>query len=439
MDRARMTAVIAAMAVSAVGLAGAAAAAVSAAPPAPGGEGAADPAVAYLMSKYSLAESEAKRRIDRQERVEQLVSAVQGSAPDVFSGLSVSHAADGRVVVRATREDGRLREAARRFGLDEDVSFETVARTEAALSAVFDDVAAGAGSVQEDENPLAVSVSVARNAVAVHRAPGRDFTAAQATWFERVQARHGEAVFLGADREPVQARGCSWPSCDPPLRGGIWINPANTNSGGTCTSGFYVASKTDSKPFMLTAAHCGGIGSSWYAKQPRYGTWHAIGPIHNRYWNSNGDAAIVRIDNPAGWSPQGIFVQLASSTAYGSTTVNSGVSVYAVGNVYGGLVVCETGATYGTSCGEVLDVNTAITYSGVYTGGVFSMDKATCWGDSGGPVFSGNTGYGIIVAGPDNFTRTAPSGHTADCGYMSYGHHLSNATANLNVYAVRGP
>lgn len=41
--------------------------------------------------------------------------------------------------------------------------------------------------------------------------------------------------------------------CDPPLRGSVWIQ--NNSTGGVCSAGFNTRSKSDNKPYVLTAGH----------------------------------------------------------------------------------------------------------------------------------------------------------------------------------------
>jgi len=114
---------------------------------------------------------------------------------------------------------------------------------------------------------------------------------------------------------PLQAQfanDCPLFYCDPPLRGSEWI--ASYDSAGTgvsqCTAGFTATSRTDGKPYLLTAGHC---FRSW---RPALGRWltarewvtslsgsteRSIGFAHNSYNAIYGDAGISSVANDAYW------------------------------------------------------------------------------------------------------------------------------------------
>jgi hypothetical protein len=120
--------------------------------------------------------------------------------------------------------------------------------------------------------------------------------------------------------------------CSPPLRGGVQMHSPSAG----CTLGFNARSRTDGAWYALTAGHCGG--GTWVT-QFADGSTHTIGPWHNGTFSSSGDAQIIRISNPAGWTPRPWVLVEASA----DTTRNESYTISAVGTSSIGMRICKTG------------------------------------------------------------------------------------------------
>jgi V8-like Glu-specific endopeptidase len=203
--------------------------------------------------------------------------------------------------------------------------------------------------------------------------------------------------------------------CDRPLRGGVQIQIGNPPlagpEGGTCTAGFVVKSKTDSKRYILTAGHCLEYRDAANVLRNKTGTWgtafvdnsfHAIGPRQNHVNNGQIDAGIIRVLDPAYWqvSPGDtrVLVQLSGGTR--PTASNQYYDITSLGsNTSSGIpsdgFLCYTGTTTDTQCfmysGQVAGTNFVRGQTPTAAG-----DYDMCQGDSGGPVYAYNKGYGIL-------------------------------------------
>lgn len=398
-----------------------------------------DPAAAQLAQDYGLSYTEAIRRVERQTRVAALAADLTAALPDKFGGLWTDQANGGGVVVYTTAPDRRFAQSARNAGLDSDVSFRSATHARSLLTAAYEYIAARLEAAQSPDAPLGVSDDQGRNVVSLDSAPGKALTPVQQSLYDDARNRFGDAVVRSEVPVAQAGAGCAWPSCDAPLRGGLWINPT-TSSGNLqyCTSGFNVVSRSDGKAYLLTAGHCMNDGLTWYEKQLD-GIWHTIGSRQNSYFSSTGDAAIVAVANPAGWSPQGIVYVRASGGAY-PTTENPSYSVKYLGSANTGDYVCHTGATIGTRCGQVQIPLASWTYDSVTVGNLAKVGYTSCAGDSGGPSYRANTAYGIMVAlSSDAGTVLGPNGYYQTCGFTSWYSLISPALNNLNVGLLAGP
>lgn len=217
---------------------------------------------------------------------------------------------------------------------------------------------------------------------------------------------------------------CSGNNCDPPLRGGVRISSPKSG----CTLGYIVRSNVDDKLFALTAGHCvqdAGIGTNWSGYFANGGT-HTIGGGHNYALGGPSDSGIIAINNPApapqGWGPRAQILVLSSSW----TTYDQSYAVSGTGGSMMSMLVCKTGAYYGTDCGTVTGLNATDTLG--YTG-LGEANYRGGHGDSGGPIYAGHRAYGIHHSHwPPN---TAVS---TDSYYVG----ITKATADLRVRVAIG-
>lgn len=161
------------------------------------------------------------------------------------------------------------------------------------------------------------------------------------------------------------------------LLGGQKITAAN---GGYCTVGFN-AQDANGNPAVLTAGHCTKAG------RPGWSSAGALLGDITDFNYPNGDWSAIT--PAAGWALQSA-VQTASGvqqiTAWSTPRLNESI--------------CKVGATSGTTCGKVTALNVTVNYG---DGPVYGLTQTSVFaqeGDSGGSVYDGSTGVGLISGGP---------------------------------------
>ncbi|HEY3505796.1 MAG TPA: S1 family peptidase, partial [Actinocatenispora sp.] len=148
-----------------------------------------------------------------------------------------------------------------------------------------------------------------------------------------------------------------------------------------CSAGFMV--RHGGTYGLLTAGHCTTGRPRW----SRGG--HALGPSTRSTFPGN-DIGLVRIDDPGYWRPGPAVVYHGGTRA-----------IDAAGTVPVGATVCKTGRTSGTSCGTVTAVDVTIRYAEGRVHGLYQTTACTESGDSGGPLYAGRTGLGLVSGGDD--------------------------------------
>ncbi|MGH3392271.1 MAG: S1 family peptidase [Actinomadura sp.] len=154
--------------------------------------------------------------------------------------------------------------------------------------------------------------------------------------------------------------------------------------GARCSLGFNVVS--GSTFFFLTAGHCTNIASTWSA--------------------SSGGAAIgTRAGTSFPGNDYGI-VRYTSSIAHpGSVFLWNGTrDITGAANAVVGQSVQRSGSTTGLHSGSVNAVNATVTYPEGTVTGLIRTNVCAEPGDSGGPLFAGNTALGITSGGSGNCT-----------------------------------
>ncbi len=171
-----------------------------------------------------------------------------------------------------------------------------------------------------------------------------------------------------------------------PVTGGALI----ISEAETCTVGFGVVERRTGQRRLLTAGHCGAVGSPWYNGDGEY-----IGNAVARH--PAADALVVAADG-------------SGKVWHGAVTENlDGVDEVAR-RVSGsrspvvGQYVCASGAVSGTHCGlKVTKVGVVLTIGGVKVPHQVEAEQtareaAAGNGDSGGPVYSGRGKSGRVTA-----------------------------------------
>lgn len=175
---------------------------------------------------------------------------------------------------------------------------------------------------------------------------------------------------------------------------------------GRCSLGFNVRDATGAR-FFLTAGHCGNIAARWTLRD---GT-----PLGTRVSSSfpRNDFALIRYTNTAIAKPGAV-------TLFGGGPQRD---ITASGNAVVGRLVARSGSTTGVHTGVVTALNATVNYpEGTVTGLVRTTVCAEP-GDSGGPLFAGNTALGLT------------SGGSGDCraGGVTFFQPVVEALRDLNV------
>jgi len=146
-----------------------------------------------------------------------------------------------------------------------------------------------------------------------------------------------------------------------------------------CSLGFNV--RSGSTYFFLTAGHCGNIASTWY---------------------SNSSHTSV-LGNTAGSSFPGndyAIVQYTSSASHPGTV--GGQDITSSGTPSVGQTVTRRGSTTGVHSGRVTALNATVNYAEGRVTGLIRTTVCAEGGDSGGPLYSGTTAYGLTSGGSGN-------------------------------------
>jgi streptogrisin C len=227
---------------------------------------------------------------------------------------------------------------------------------------------------------------------------------------------------LAPSQFDVSPAACSFPYCGRPLRGGVEIQTSPGESPSACTAGFKAIGNSFGNRFIMTAGHCGEVGSNWRSFD-QGGANHYIGAVEAKVLGSGGDGAVIKANGS--WWDEGAW---PSELAMWEVNLDS--PIYASAFSVPGELVCHEGQTSGTSCGYVGKTNVKVTYSSgvsVYhlseVGGVCGYE-----GDSGGPVFNTNTAHGIFDA----------VSKLNSCGTTAYFSEVENLAPSFGVHIATG-
>jgi hypothetical protein len=197
-----------------------------------------------------------------------------------------------------------------------------------------------------------------------------------------------------------------------------------------CSAGFVGRTATSGSYVVVTAGHCAlgaGAGRSWTAYVPAARVWRDIGVASGAAFGTGGDSSAVAVGDPAGWAPAPAVVAARSALSPGAALSQS-YRVQAAQHPVVGAVLCTSGASSGTSCGEVTGAGVTVAYSNA-SGSTTLVDGLAridlrgrglmCAGDSGGPVYANALGFGLVSGGSLDSSRTIDNGiyrATVPCG-----------------------
>lgn len=195
-------------------------------------------------------------------------------------------------------------------------------------------------------------------------------------------------------------------SCDRPPRAGIFIEPAGMENPNTsCTGGFKAIGNTYGNRFVLTAGHCYKDSADWRAWDGTELANHYLGHIEAGAFPGD-DYAAIRVNGFGDWweeAPGG----WPSTVVYWGGSQN--IPIQYESSSYIGESACMSGWASKSSCGTVTKIDFTNTYSdGSTVNHLTELSGSTLkagHGDSGGPVWTGNTALGLVSGGPENSTR----------------------------------
>jgi streptogrisin C len=176
---------------------------------------------------------------------------------------------------------------------------------------------------------------------------------------------------------------CSRNRCmEESMRGGLaWFSAR-----GACTTGFNATRNGDEG--FISAGHCASSKSKAYVGQPPSGAFY--GRVLKSTQKSNADVLFVKRDSSYPDGSGGIYVSRADP--HHAITASEPSDGYSVGDT-----TCFSGVASGYECGKIADAS--FTDTKLHLRDVVLTDKGACatFGDSGAPVFDGNsTAQGIL-------------------------------------------
>ena len=146
-----------------------------------------------------------------------------------------------------------------------------------------------------------------------------------------------------------------------------------------CSLGFNV--RSGSTYYFLTAGHCGNLGATWYSNSSHTSV---IGTRTGTSFPGN-DYAIIRYTT-SGTPPGTVGGQ--DITTSGTPSVNQ--------------TVTRRGSTTGVHSGRVTALNATVNYAEGTVRGLIRTTVCAEPGDSGGPLYSSTTAYGLTSGGSGN-------------------------------------
>jgi streptogrisin D len=150
-----------------------------------------------------------------------------------------------------------------------------------------------------------------------------------------------------------------------------------------CSLGFNV--RSGSTYYFLTAGHCGNLASTWYSNSSHT---TVLGNTAGSSFPGNDYAIVVYTGSVSHPGTVDLYGSSQDITSAGTPSINQ--------------TVYRSGSTTHVHSGRVTALNATVNYP---QGTVYGLIKTTVCaegGDSGGPLFSGTTAYGLTSGGSGN-------------------------------------
>jgi hypothetical protein len=353
-----------------------------------------------LAHDRGISLAEAEQRLGWQSIAPDLAERLDSALGDRFGGVWIDVHDGDRVKVGVTGQVDStsaavIQRTATGLGLSEGYDAVPVRRSASRLTQDVTQVGDEIARVN-DGAPTGVAAGVRTdlNALQLDVPPG-PLTDAQTSLVASLQRQLGDELVMVTAPTTYDAYACVHPNCDPPLRAGVRINSPTF---GSCTAGFTAQGRADNKMYLITAGHCAWNDYGNWSANLANGSASVIGPVSVWQFNANGDAAILAINDVAGWMPQG----LVDVTAGPETTANDTYTIHNDKLSIVGMRICMTGAGSATSrCGQVTELDFTISYGGPTVHHLGRASVCAHLGDSGAPMYANHHAYGILVAGQD--------------------------------------
>lgn len=184
-------------------------------------------------------------------------------------------------------------------------------------------------------------------------------------------------------------------------------------SAGRCSAGFNVTNGQAN--FILTAGHCGPVGTTWFSDQQ--GSQQVGATVSGSF--PGGDFSLVQ------YSP-GVDLSGADLVAVGN---GEGIRIIGAADAAVGQKVFRSGSTTGLQSGEVTGLNATVNYPQGTVTGLIETTVCAEPGDSGGPMFADGLAMGVT------------SGGNGDCqsGGTTFFQPVTKALDSLGVKLVTEP
>jgi hypothetical protein len=396
-------------------------------------------AAAYYARKYHVDPKEAERRIAIQDRAAGIEDEIARALGDQYAGIWYDHADGGRLKIGMTaaamRRADELRGIGKDYGVFADMDLVTVRFTLAELEQkqdmirkrISDMVEAGHARISYDTKTNNVIVTALAKLSSSEESRVKDLANMAGVTVHRLDQPDLRSKLLA----------CNVTFCDPPFRGGREIAASNSTK---CTVAFIARDQANpNELWALTAGHCIFFeGTNWEAKDES-NIWGVVGAsaFYDFAGGPGRDAGKIKIkstSNGGAWgTPTPLAAVIVKSSAGGSTTTtyDPQYEIKATSWSSIGQVLCRTGGTTGTECGEVseLGVDESSVGPDGKTYAFHEMGKIDVCGaqggDSGGPLYKAHRAFGIL------------SGANSGC-YETY-QGVRAAEGALNITVILAP
>ena len=369
-------------------------------------------AVSYYVGKYRVDPEEAQRRLAVQDRASGIEDELARLLGDQYAGIWYDHSDRGRLKIGLTRRAeahlDRVRSLLDRYGIAAETDLVavrySVAELETRQHAIRNRIA---GMIESAHASTSYNTRLNKVVVTAIAELSADEAAKLKVLGElpEVSIRRVEVSSLAG--KPLS---CNITFCDPPLRGGREM----IGKHGLCTIAFVARDRIDPGRFWaLTAGHCIYLtgDTSWSARDEMgrvilFGT--AAFYTYADTSASGADAGIVSINGPCNFcywfNPPPIPAVVVKGS--GQTTYDPNYAIHTTSFSSLGQILCRTGRTTGTECGEVSNLGADETqiFDGVlyYMRNMGELDVCGAEsGDSGGPLYKRGRAFGIYSGGAD--------------------------------------